>query len=74
MASSLDFDTLNETVINAMMRSKRANIGGEGNQIEMIERCHTEIAKCKNLYEIKQSIDAASIVQLKKNKHGSKMS
>ena len=70
----LNFEELNEQVILAMKKSKRANIGGESNQLELIERCQTEIAKCKNLDEIRKSIDAASIVQIKKNRHCSRTS
>ena len=49
-------EQLNETVLNAMRKSKRANLGGEKKQQNLLEQCKTEISDCKNLNEIRRSL------------------
>ena len=54
-------ESLTETVLEAMKRSKRANMGGETKQINMIKSCQNEISECKNLDEIRHSLDSKQL-------------
>ena len=42
-----------------MRRSKRANMGGENEQVNLIESCQNEISNCRNLEEIRRSLETA---------------
>ena len=57
---NLDLQKLNSVVLESLRRSKRAGLGGENRQIQLIESCHNEISQCKNLSEISKSIDRAT--------------
>ena len=49
----IKIDQLNESVLTALRKSKRAGLGAENTQVKMIETCQNEISKCKNLDEIR---------------------
>ena len=72
-ADSINIQTLTETVIDAMKRRKRANMGGESKQASLIKLCQNEISKCKNLEEIRHSLDSKinSSTQQTSAMHGS---
>ena len=41
---TINMQTLTETVLDTMKRSKRANMGGETKQVTLIESCQNEIS------------------------------
>ena len=55
----IDINSLNQQVLQAMRRSKRANMGGENEQVNLIESCQDEISNCRNLDEIRRSLETA---------------
>ena len=57
---SIDIEKLNESVLNDMRKSKRKGLGAENAQKQMMKVAQSEISKCKNLDEIRMSIEAGT--------------
>ena len=57
----INLEDLEDRVLMSVKKSKRANIGGENYQMELIENCRKEIAQSLNLDEIRKSLDGKMI-------------
>ena len=57
----IDMTDLEDRVLKAVKNSKRANIGGDNAQMEMIENCRKEIASSLNLDQIRRSLESKSV-------------
>ena len=54
----INIDSLNEKVLSAMRASKRANMGSENSQVNLMISCENEISRCKNLDEIRRNLES----------------
>lgn len=54
----ININDLNEKVLSAMRRSKRANMGSEHSQVNLMKSCEDEISRCKNLDEIRRNLES----------------
>ena len=54
----INIDSLNEKVLSAMRASKRANMGSEHSQVNLMISCENEISRCKNLDEIRRNLES----------------
>ena len=54
----ININELNEKVLYAMRRSKRANMGSEHSQVNLMKLCEDEISRCKNLDEIRRNLES----------------
>ena len=57
----INLHDLEDRVLKAVKNSKRANIGGDNAQLEMIESCRKEIASSLNLDQIRRSLETKSM-------------